>query len=192
MDGLDATAPPPTVVVEAPAPPRSQGSALFPRRLGARVGLGTLLGAGFGPGANMGVSVLGGVSYGRWTIDLEGRVDGPSDAIYTSGSVQTALRLAEIVPCYHKSAAFGCAVLAGGAIRREGVNDAEFTHTTTFYAMAGVRGGVEIPIVSVLAGRIGVDVLFPLTPKAIAFRDGEAWSSPPVGLALNIGALARF
>jgi len=101
-------------------------------------------------------------------------------------------RLAEIVPCYHGSAAFACVMLAGGAIRREGVSDAEFTHTTTFYAMAGGRGGVEIPIVSVLAVLLAVDVLIPLTPKAIVLEGGEAWSSPPVGLALNIGALARF
>jgi hypothetical protein len=189
MDGVEPSAPAPTVVVEAPAPARANP---FPRRLGARIGLGTLLGAGFAPGANTGVSVLGGVSYGRWSIDLEGRVDGPSDAINNSGSVQTALRLAEIVPCYHKSAAFGCGVIAAGAIRREGIGEDEFTHTTTFYAMAGARGGVEIPILGALAARLAVDVLFPLTPKAIAFGATEAWSSPPVGLALNIGALARF
>src|SRR5262245_33079673 len=128
MEAVEPEAPPAIVVASEPSEvPRAVPN----RALVGRLGVGTLVGAGFAPGANVGFAVFGGAALGRWSVDLEARFDAASSATFAAGTVQTSTRVVQVVPCVHKAAVFGCGVLAGGAMARQAANDADLVRRTS-------------------------------------------------------------
>ncbi len=168
------------------APPPAQSRVRF------RVGAGALVGTGFAPGINLGFVLFGGVQSDRWSLDLEGRVDLPAHATYAVGVVSSQLQVVSLVPCLHAGVAFGCLVGGAGAIGTAGSEVNNPRHVTSFYALAGARLGIEVPLAGPFAVRAALDALASLTPTTIAVGNVDTWTTPPAGLAAGAGLLAHF
>ncbi len=87
------------------------------------------------PGVGLGV----GLARGAWSLDLEGRIDQPTEAALGEGRVRSSLRLAQIVPCRHVGFLSGCAVFGAGLVAVEGLEVVNARSDSRFHAAIGVR-----------------------------------------------------
>jgi hypothetical protein len=179
--------PPPTMNVDKVPEPKRE-----PSPVGPRFGAGILAGAGFAPTANFGVYLFGGIGFGGWSLDLEGRFDLPASEATRDYTVRTSLRVAQAVLCTRKGPAFGCALAGGGVLEASGENVNDARDQTFFHGHIGVRAGVESPIAGPLALRVAFDILVPITRTTIEVRGVEAWITQPFGFAFGAGPSLRF
>jgi hypothetical protein len=174
-------APPP-----CPAPePEPEAPVVFRASAGALVAFGVAPGpvtGGFGAGA--------GIRWRALSVGLEGRADIPVTAETDLGVVESHVLLATLVPCGHYDLFSACALLSAGALR--GAMPDLGQRDTTFYAAAGVRAALEIPLYDALFGRVHADLQAPLTRTTLSLAGVEAWRTPPVHGAVGFAALGEF
>ena len=186
-----ALPPPLAPTVDRAAPPR--GSAGPTVRLGARGGVAI----GVGPAVTAALSADVGVGWEHFSINLEGRADVPAAGDVDMGvRLRTSVLSGSLVPCGHYRWFVGCGLLSLGVLRAEGVNVLHPAEDSTFYAAAGVRAGLEWPVVPAFALRVSGDVLVNLHPAAaqVELQPGlmEVWRSGPFAGVVGAGVLARF
>lgn len=170
-----------------------------PPRLAGRVGA-ALLGTAFAePGPSLGFAVLGGVQLERVSVDVEGRADLPRSVTRDGLRAMTSLVLVTLAPCVRFGAALACALGSMGAL--EGSVEANGTEQSrsSFYAAAGVRLGAELPLGHHVSLRLHGDALATLTRTSLdATTTAERanathlWSTPPLSVALGLGAAYLF
>ncbi len=197
-----ATAAPPPPIEQAPmapaapAPIAPPSSSSIPRpafRLGVRAA-----GAfGVGPAPTAAITADIGAGWRLFSIAVEGRADVPATGSVSMGvSARTSVLAASLVPCGHYRWFVGCALVSVGVLRAEGVNVLHAAQDSGAYVAAGVRAGLEWPIVPAFALRASADVLMNLHPLAtqVDFQAGreEVWRSGPFAAMLGGGVVARF
>ncbi len=182
----DPPSPPPTDSPPhdaAPAPPQaspekpSVASSPAPTAVRAHVGLGMLGSLGAAPAATAGLTLFGGLEWRAFSLDLEGRADLPASAgtQLPGVSVRTWLLSAALVPCVHFGMLFGCGVVAGGELTA--TSNAPTQHTSgEAWVAAGIRAGIEAPIVRSLSIRGYIETLGTFTPATLTV-DGASVSS---------------
>lgn len=147
--------------------------------------------AGLGGGFALGLGVR---PTKRWSVGLEGRYDleGALGSRF-GGEVRGHLLVGNLVPCLHEGPFLACAVGQLGAFlgASAGIDDPQ--RMSTLYLAAGVRLGVEVPLVgSALALRLGLDVLASLTHTRLVLHGEEVWVSSPVTGTLGGGLVGWF
>ena len=186
--------PPPRAADTVPAPPltTAPAPALAPiveakpargTAWGAHAALGGVLALGFAPRAAAGVTVSGGLSRGAFQLDIEGRGDLPPAS---STDVSSTLLMVGVVPCYRASVARVCALGYAGSLRGRGPDRGGANDDASFYAAAGARGGVELPIGSTLFLRLHGDIAFPITRTTLYYNGAPAWETPGVAGAFGV------
>jgi hypothetical protein len=200
--------PPPPAPAPAPAsppPPLADVSAAplpEPPSIALRLGVGAAIGLGVSPArAAPGVALDVGLRWLRWaplSLALEGRAypraTGPADS--GAARVTTGLYTGALVPCAHWSVVArlslaGCALVELGALRV--TSDAPHPVPSTFlHAAAGLRAGVEVPLIDHLALQATGDMLFTLRPSVALIYGARAWETPLVSASFGLGAVATF
>lgn len=193
-----APPPPPPPIAPAPpaAPPADTRPATTPRpafRIGARGG--AVFGAAPGPAASFALDV--GAGWEHFSLNLEGRADLPASGMVDEGvRLRTSVLAGSLVPCGHYKWFVGCGIVTVGVLRDEGVNLDVPARDAAAYFAAGIRAGVEFPVVPAFAFRVSGDVLLNLHPIA-AQADVEAgrmevWRTGPFAALIGGGVVARF
>ncbi len=189
--------PPPLPLAHAPEAPLPE-----PPPLALRLGVGAAVGLGVSPAnAAPGVVVDVGLRWFRWaplSLALEGRAYPTATGPATSSGarVTTGLYTGALVPCAHWGVVThlslaGCALVQLGALRV--TSDAPRPAPSIFFhAAAGLRGGVEVPLIDHLALRATGDVLFTLQPSIALIYGAPAWETPLVSASFGLGAVASF
>ena len=62
--------------------------------------------------------------------------------------------------------------------------------STFLHAVAGLRAGVEVPLIDHLALRATGDMLFTLRPSVALIYGARAWETPLVSASFGLGAVA--
>lgn len=195
----------PTPAPLTPAPPLPEHPPLpspeLPSR-SIRLGLGAALGLGVSPAsAAPGVAVDVGVRSLRWaplSLALEGRAYPTATGMAESSGarVTTGLYTGALVPCAHWRVVApvelaGCALVELGALRA--TSDAAPSKVAVLlHAAAGLRGGVEVPLVDHLALRATGDALLSLRRSGALIDGRPAWEMPVVSAAFGLSAVASF
>lgn len=191
-----APAPPSTSTPALPAPPAAPAAtAPLPSptpRPRIRIGAGPTVAFGTEPAPSIGVSALVGVRWSLFSIDVEGRYDAPSSTAGRpgGGSVSASLAAGSLVPCVHARWFVGCAVVSAGAARISASVEPE-THTRP-YVGAGLRAGVEIPIIDPLVIQLAGDGLIAIVRPSASIDSVPVWQAPPVSGLLGIRLVASF
>jgi hypothetical protein len=133
-----------------------------------------------------------GLASERWSISLEGRTDLPSSREVDGGRISLSALAGTIAPCLHHRPFAGCALMTAFALRGSGhaLDDAEQV-TTSGFAL-GARAAFELPAASTFAVRAHLDVIGPLTRTTLNVGGNPIWTSPPLSVALGLGAVVRF
>ena len=153
-----------------------------------RSGLGAAFAFGAAPAPNVALSGQVGVRTQYVSLSLEGRGDLP--AMEEKESFSTSRIAGSLVPCGHVDIFVGC--LLGTVGRQVVFNDEE--SVSGWYGEAGVRLGVEVPIIGPVAVRLSGDVAARIPSDAIVRVNGmdERWISPPINAAFSGGFVADF
>jgi hypothetical protein len=152
---------------------------------------------GVGPAPTAAISADLGAGWPFFSIAVEGRADVPTTGGVSMGvSAWTSVLAASLVPCGHYRWFVGCAVLSAGVLQAKGADVLQPAQDSGIYAAAGVRAGLEWPVVPAFALRLSADALVNLHPLAaqVAFENGraEVWRSGPFAAMIGGGAVARF
>jgi hypothetical protein len=171
----------------SPAPPAPAEPAFV------RVGAEGLAVVGAAPAPTAGIAALVGIARGKLSLDLEARADLPASLMQDDGTgVRSSLLVANLVPCGHVAIASFCALASAGALHGEGLNVGTPDRQVTFYAAAGARGGIEVPLTGAIVARVHADLLLPITRTSLKSRGLEYWTTPPVSGVLALGVIAHF
>ena len=140
-----------------------------------------------------GVAASFGVIWRRLSLDFEGRYDfSVSDRAPSGPQAESWLASGQVVPCLHFSWAFGCAVLAAGALGAKG-NVPDGTTQYAFWAGAGGRLGVQVsPFGDGFLLRAFVDVLGVSPTEPVTIDGVWVYQVPAIAGALGVGAVWRF
>lgn len=179
--------PPPPPVAPCPSCPPCAPPPLSPVRVRAGAGLQVDLGAVPTIGS-LGVVAQAELRYRAFALTLEGRIDpslGSRSADSGRGAVQATLLLGLLAPCARWRALGLCALLGLGALQGRGVDLQVENRATTFYAAAGARMAVEVPLLRSLALDLHLDGLAPLTRTSLQVDGIEVWATPPLAGALG-------
>ncbi len=158
-----------------------------------RAGLGPVVSFGAAPSTNLGIRAQIGARWRAVSLGIEGRADFPvSQAAVDGGRVSASLLVGSFVPCVHRGVILGCLLGTFGAMRASGESVTSPLHEDKFYAAAGGRVGVEIPIGSFLATQLHGDVLAPLTQITLRLNDRDVWTTPVVSGSLGASLAGTF
>ncbi len=169
-----------------PAPPRAKAS--FRAQVGAQLDLGAVPGV-----ASLGITASAGVRWRAASIAVEGRVD-PRLATFDApnGRVGATLLLVELAPCAHFRWAAACALVGAGALQGVSAGIAAPRRDSTFYAAAGARLAVEIPLRGPFALALHGDLLATITRTTLQIDGTDAWATPPLSGAVGAAVLGSF
>jgi hypothetical protein len=174
---------------EEPPPPPPKEAAEGPR-LHAALGLTGALGSV--PGPTPGLSAGASLATPGWAIGVEARGDLPRETTDGARSVDAWLLVGSIVPCGRLGVLLVCGVLSGGALQGSSTTASMPSSQTTFYAAAGPRVAVWVPLSPSLLLAANVDGVFQLARTRLSVGGVEVWSSPAVAGIAGLGAVFRF
>ena len=187
--------PPPTLPPPPPTPLPPPPPAPWPRvRLGVRAA--AAVGVGVGPAASLSADL--GLGWQPFSVAVEGRADVPATGDVGMGvQGRTSVLAASLVPCGHYGWFVGCGVVSVGVLRTNGVNVVHPAREDSgIYVAAGVRAGLEWPVIPALALRLSGDLLLNAHPLAaqVEFQPGreEVWRSGPFAALVGAGVVVRF
>ena len=185
---------PPGLSDTPPVAPSRAPATASPGRLALHAGAGAFGSSGALPALAGGADVFFGVASPQATLDLEGQVDLPASAgAAGAGAVRASLALGSLSPCYRVTRALRlCALLSAGVLRAEGVSVPLAAHGSSFYAAAGARAAVEVPMGPVLGLDLRVDGLAPLTSTTLGLGDIDVWTTPPLSVSVGAALVAHF
>jgi hypothetical protein len=189
----------PASLPAAPAASREDVVPVRPRLL-----LGVHHAFGAGPARAWGLDFGLGARRGVLSLGLEGRVDwagapkpvrsGDGADGTSVGTVEASIFAGSVVPCLHvqRGLLVACALGSVGVIQGRGQGVSVPRKQTTTYAAAGLRLGVEVPVVGPLALGVHGDVLANLTRTTLRLDGVEAWASSPIAGLLRAALLGTF
>jgi hypothetical protein len=196
-----AAAPPPPAPLSLPPPAQPTPDAAPPStsvtRPAVRLGVRAAAAIGVGPAPTAAITADLGAGWTAFSIAVEGRADVPTTGGVSMGvSARTSVLAASLLPCGHFRWFVGCGILSVGVLRAEGVDVLHAAQDSGIYAAAGVRAGLEWPVVPAFALRLSADALVNLHPLAaqVDFEagKGQVWRSGPFAAMVGGGAVARF
>ncbi len=173
-------------------PPSPQAKASEPVHL--LFGGGVTGGVGLSPSVSFGVRAFAGIELSRFSLRVEGRTDLPtrSDSLADGTGASSSVLLGALVPCLASGIARLCLVGAAGAIRAESTNLTPKEHDSSWFAAAGARAGVEIPLGRSVSGAAHLEGLIPLRSVTIRTRGIDVWTTPSVAASLGAGLVVRL
>ncbi|XXT16395.1 hypothetical protein WME94_39800 [Sorangium sp. So ce429] len=184
-------APAPPCQPAAPARPveRPGPSVGWPR---LQVGVGALIAEGIAPAPAVGFSASMGARWEGFSLSLEGGVHLPVAAEPYRGRLFGVSWLGgSVVPCGHAAWFFGCGLVTAGRVRHFGM--VNFVGEAMLpYAGLGLRGGVEVPFSTHLAGQLAGDVVIHVIPPGLAVPGRILWSTPPISGTGVVRLVASF
>ncbi|WP_437619531.1 hypothetical protein [Sorangium sp. So ce1151] len=170
--------------VERPGP-----SLAWPR---FQVGLGALIAEGIAPAPAVGFSGAVGARWEGFSLSLEGGVHLPVAAEPYRGRLFGVSWLGgSVVPCGHVAWFFGCGLITAGRVRHFGMVNV-VGEVILPYAGLGLRGGVEVPFSTHLAGQLAGDVVIHVIPPGLAAPGRILWSTPPISGTGVVRLVASF
>ncbi len=201
-----ARAPEPLAAPKAtpvPAPPHAASaptgktrSVIDPGSRYLSVDAAILLALGTEPGPTAGGTVGLGFGSRPWSAKAEVRFDASASTTTTAiaapffptfSAVSGSLFGGAVVPCYQIALLRGCATLLLGGLSVTGGSTISLTSTARFFAAAGPRFEVALPIGGVAGLFFRAELLANFT-RTEAFVDGVSmWRVPPVSGSLGFG-----
>lgn len=180
----ETTAAPAPATAPAPAGPSTAPAAVRPSApLRVAGSAGGTLAIGALPAPALGLVLAFDLGWPAFRVGLGARAYPGASTDVEGGSVDAALYAVELVPCARVAIAYGCGVLSIGVVAGGASGLAETRSTTSAYAAAGVRAGVEIPLGARIALRVELDALAQLARTTLLVDDREAWSMPSVAIS---------
>jgi hypothetical protein len=187
------------VALEPPRVARDAAPAAAALAVRAHAGVGPIGSAGTAPRAAAGIEAWGGVAWGRFRVDLEGRADLPAAAMRvpdTGASGAVGVRAELLAVTIAPSVAVGrCQlgpVFSTGVLRADGVTRVDPRHIDAVYGAIGGRAAIVVGLGSAFALRTHLDLLAPLARTTLSLGSTDVWSAPPIAVALGSGVEARF
>lgn len=146
--------------------------------------------AGGSPAPAALIGIEAGLRRDAWSAFVGGRLVLPSSHSIGSGSVSASLVLASIGACGHLHVLSLCATGYFGSLQGE-AHDIEVPEAkSTFFASAGLRALVDIPLGKTLFIGPWAEAAATLTRTRLLLRGAPVWSTEP--LALNAGLMASI
>lgn len=184
-------------------PPPSAERPTTPDPLLLVVGLGATLGFGRAPRPAVGMTAdiglhcsLDAGPLNGFSLALGARWDPPAGAQIEGRNPGTHVvishALGTIAPCAHVWKLFGCALGALGQIGVANEGNGVPAARHGFYAEAGGRIGIELPIAPPVGFRAFGEVLGTLTPAIAVIDRVPWWTTPPVSGSVGAGAYFFF
>jgi hypothetical protein len=184
--------PPPEPPAPTPPPPPPPPAAPPVR---AHLGAGVGLSVGAAPGVAAEGTLLAGVRWQAWSLDVEGRVDLPATGQESGVSVQSWIGAGSLVPCLHLGAVYGCGVASVGQLTAKSVGGATNPQTNgALWAAAGPRLGVELEVSPSVALRGWAEVLVSLTRNTLNLEaePTPVYRYPPASGGATVAVVWRF
>ncbi|MHB8878524.1 MAG: hypothetical protein ACYC8T_32910 [Myxococcaceae bacterium] len=199
IDPLSVTRPPPVPPAPAAAatppapPPPAPPPALSPSvQTAYTASLGAVASVGTAPAPALGANLQLGARWPSWSLALEGRMDLPASRSTAGGQVASSLLVGSLVPCLHRRAVAGCALLTAGVFQGSGVDFVGSRRVTTPFLAAGARALAELPLAEPFSLRLHADFLAPLVRTTLLVGESEAFSAWPVSVTFGLAAAARL
>ena len=180
----------------ASAPTGKTRSVIDPGSRYLSVDAAILLALGTEPGPTAGGTVGLGFGSRPWSAKAEVRFDASASTTTTAiaapffptfSAVSGSLFGGAVVPCYQIALLRGCATLLLGGLSVTGGSTISLTSTARFFAAAGPRFEVALPIGGVAGLFFRAELLANFT-RTEAFVDGVSmWRVPPVSGSLGFG-----
>jgi hypothetical protein len=167
------------------------------------VGLGAVVGFGIAPRTATGMSADVGI---HWSLDAA-PIDGfsislgvrwdPPAADYVpesrpEGLLSSTRLLGTVAPCAHWWKLFGCAVGELGQLKIAAIHGIITGPDRIVYATAGLRLGIEVPLVPHFGLRGFGDVTATPTPLIVNSVHGTLWETPIVAGSVGAGVYFSF
>jgi hypothetical protein len=199
--------PPPLPVPPSPSPAPSPLPPPVASWPSVRFGVRAAAAIGVGPAPAASLSADLGLGWQFFSIAVEGRADLPATGDGSMGSrLRTAVLAASLVPCGHYGWFFGCGVASAGVLRADGFNLLQAGQVVLgrpaadsgIYVAAGIRAGLEWPIVPAFALVLSGDLLLNAHPLGVrtnfppSVGREEVWRSSPFAALIGGGLVVRF
>jgi hypothetical protein len=177
---------------EAESPPSPVSPAPWPR---LEIGAGVTAAWQISPAASLGAAGSVDLRWARFSLGVEGWLDAPasSAAIGIPGAtVRTSFIGAGPTACLHAGGFFGCALAIAGSLHAEAPGVPGASTGRALDVLAGLRGGVALPLTGALSLRLSLDLLAdPLRP-AVRASGQQPWEAPLFAAASQLALAARI
>ena len=196
-----AAAPPPQAPVLPPealpdSPPRRPTPSPPPReRTRVRLGGGVLGAFASAPNPTVGFELQVGLRETAWSMSFELRGDLPASGDFGGGRVTTELLALGLSPCLQFPLARGridlsaCGLLVGGAQLAQGSGFGQSRAPVDPVVLAGVRGGLELPLRGRLSLLLAADLLASVVAPRLTVGPDVVWRTPPVSAAVGVALI---
>ncbi len=191
LRAVDAPSPRGSVATSAPEVPRAS--------VRGWVSLGPRASLGFSPGGDLGLTLEGGVSLGRFALSI-----GVSADLFVSitrqpegGATRTQRVAAELAACWHAgedTTAEGlvCALGVVGRLSGEGLGVDAPRLDTVWPVDVGARGALEVRASRRVAVRLRIDVTSPVVRTAVTLDGRAVWEASWVQATAGLAIVWRF
>lgn len=169
---------------------------------------------GLGPAPAFGLSLSFELAWAKASLGLGARLDFPaSKPSEQGGRVRATFVGAELVPCLRVPftseaprepgeaaraglagrgvAVAGCGLVLLGGVSAESLDVTAPRASGTFFAGAGLRLGLDVPLFAELSARFGADLVGHFTPYGLSVNGATVFSSSPFSGRFGLG-LVRF
>lgn len=132
------------------------------------------------------------VELGRehWSVGLGGVTSLPVQTSVSTGTMETSMLLAELTPCARYGWLRGCGLLVAGSLRTTGMELQDAASNAHLYAAAGLRAGVEVPVVGPLSVRVNGEFAAALARTRVLVGGEPVWRTPD--LTAGVGGAVVF
>ncbi|HMI83035.1 MAG TPA: hypothetical protein VK550_03020 [Polyangiaceae bacterium] len=154
---------------------------------------GPVLAFGETPNASVGGRIGGQLRRGPWALAGELRGDLPtSTSSGPGGNAHVGVLGAAVLPCIIEGVWAACGIVYVGSMQTRGSGVEVPLATSLFFAAAGARAELSIPVVRSVDLRVHVDGMKTLTLSHLYLREREVWQTPPFWAAFGISAAISF
>ena len=154
---------------------------------------GPVVAIGATPGLSMGGRLGTQLQRGHFALGVELRGALPtsqdSDA---GGAVHAGVLGGAFAPCFNAGPFYACGIVYLGSMQLRGSRVETPVETSRWFAAAGARAEMAIPIGGAVDLRAHVDGMKALLPYALYLNGGEVWRSPSFWTAFGASAGVRF
>jgi hypothetical protein len=150
------------------------------------IGFGAAFRLGAAPAPSLSLGIQGGLRWSLVSLALEARGDLPTSGEEEFSTSRIAL---SFLPCGHVSIVVGCLV---GTVGRERASNEE-DNGSAWYAGAGGRLGLEVPLMGPILFRASGDLVATMGENLSVDMDGESqWVAPPIYGSFGAGLAAKW
>jgi hypothetical protein len=196
-----ASQPAATALVPPPPAPSPVAPASSASKLGAAgrsepfllaIGAGLDVVTNLQPGPAAGMHVVVRLQRGSLGLGLEGQVNAPSQTRYRGGSISGRLLGGALSACLHNRRAYGCSIIAAGALSGAGAGFTDARRALTPFAAVGMRLGWQQPIGSGWSAVMEGTGLAPVVRTTLWIDKTPTWITPRIAAQASLLALRTF